>query len=327
MSLKQQILEHLTPGLHYDIGMIATGLRRPLDSYLHNAVGYLVRKGLLIRETVWGQRAIRLASHPACHTEGVDAPKLYSLPTGTNLKDFPSISEAEMMLGLKTSALYRWLRNHGLLIACPKRGKYRRVPPDVLERYLEGTERQGVKRVDTRPHGWVGIYKACALVDDCNSSVIWRAVKRGEVKAARVGFINYYCPEDLEALRFSLKDYPLPGWIQVKTCAGQHGADRQTVIEWLRRKDYEVRKYRRPEDRQMACYALEPALRAWESYYLAYKPDGRKLTMQQARAIRRRRNAGEKRITLAREYGVSDAAIRQIANGVTYREAEMEKAA
>jgi hypothetical protein len=68
---------------------------------------------------------------------------------------------------------------------------------------------------------------------------------------------------------------------------------------------------------QVAWYAQQTALDEWA----ATRPlTNRKLTQEDARTIRARRAAGDKRTALADEYGVSQACIYQIVMHRTYRE-------
>ncbi|HEX7021970.1 MAG TPA: hypothetical protein VF171_03865 [Trueperaceae bacterium] len=177
-----------------------------------------------------------------------------------------TVSEAERLLGLSPGALNKWLRRHKLLRKCPKVGKYRYVNVGLLEHYEAGTHREGVTRANHRPAGWVGIYKAEELAG-CHRSVIYRAVRKHRVRAARVGYINYYCPQDLERLRLEMHHYPLPGWEQVNTFADRHKADRSGVVAWLKRHGWSVRKLRRPTDNQTCFYAPHTALKLWEAHY------------------------------------------------------------
>ena len=228
-----------------------------------------------------------------------------------------TIAEAADTLGISHSGLWRWLKRHNGFTGTRWQGRHRVLSTRVLERYERGTQRVNVRRAQNRPHGWVGIYAACDLAGGVNPTVVWRAVKRGDVKAVRVGHINYYDPDDLKLLRLSVKNLPLPGWQQVNTVVDAHGADRVTAIKWLKRHGFEIRKYRRPQDRQIAWYATHDALSAWQDYYLAYNP--RKLTFQQAQDIRRRYADGERICHLSREYGIDPYAIRQILKGQTYK--------
>ena len=173
-----------------------------------------------------------------------------------------TLSEAARVLGIGRGPLHRWLKRHRLMRRCPKEGKYRYVNASVLEHYEAATERPGVKRSSVRPSGWVGIYRAAELAR-CHTTAVYRAVAREEVRAVRVGYINYYCPGDLERLRLAYNDRPLPGWVSVASAAREHGANRRTVLEWLRRHGHELRMYRRLEDRQLAWHALATSIEAW----------------------------------------------------------------
>jgi hypothetical protein len=175
-----------------------------------------------------------------------------------------TLSEAAELLGICRQSLFEWLKRHKLLRRCPHVGRYRYVNVEVLERYREATEPAGVERHAVRPRGWVGIDRAGDLAG-CHPSLIYRAVRRGEVRAARVGQIHYYCPEDLQALRLRLNEAPLPGWIEIALYAEARGVSRVAVVAWLRRHGFEIRLYRRRRDRRKVACALRSALEAWEA--------------------------------------------------------------
>ena len=175
-----------------------------------------------------------------------------------------TLSEAADLLGICRQSLHEGLKRHKLLRHCPHIGRYRYVNIDVLERYREATEPPGVERSAGRPRGWVGINRAAHLAN-CHPSFIYRAVERQEVRAARVGHIHYYCPEDLEHLRLHLNDTPLPGWSEIASYAAGCGVSRVAVVSWLRRHHHEIRMYRRPSDRRKVACALVTTLRAWEA--------------------------------------------------------------
>ena len=174
-----------------------------------------------------------------------------------------TLSEAAHILGIRRQSLHDWLKRNKLLRRCPHVGRYRYVSIDVLERYREATEAEGVERVANRPYGWVSINQAADFVE-CHPSLIYRAVERGEVRAKRVGHIHYYCPDDLNHLRLKLSETPLPGWLEVGRYAESCGVTRVAVTTWLKRHHHETRLYRRPHDRRRVAYALASSLKAWE---------------------------------------------------------------
>ena len=173
-----------------------------------------------------------------------------------------TLSEAAHLLGIRRQSLHDWLKRHKLLRRCPHVGRCRYVSVDVLERYREATEAQGVLRLATRPHGWVSIKQAADLIG-CHPSLIYRAVQRQEVRVARVGHVHYYCPADLDNLRLKLRDTPLPGWLEIGRYARSCGVTRAAVTTWLKRHEHEIRLYRRPQDRRQVAYALASALSLW----------------------------------------------------------------
>lgn len=232
-----------------------------------------------------------------------------------------TISEAERLLGMRGGGLHRWLKRHGYFKfgRCPKIGKYRYVTPEILEKYEAQTNRTKADRAASRPAGYVGVYRAAELAG-CSVSLIWAEVRRGNLHAVRVGYIQYYNPDDCRRLAQSMSERPLPGYAQVLDYTKPRSADAESLLRWLRVNGGTPRKFRRPQDHQFAWYARQEALDAWAAQY-EHGSRGQKLTLDQARDIRARRAAGEKRSALAREYGVSEAAILQIIKGRTYREA------
>jgi hypothetical protein len=238
------------------------------------------------------------------------------------------VTHAERSLGLSNGALRNWLQRRGLWkLRTRRRGKYRVIKLSTLEWYLAETDREGVERVSVRPPGTVSVYQAADIVGS-SVHVVWKAAKRGHIRAARVGYVNWYDRADCERYRFEFHDHPLPGWVEIKATADAEGADPYTVVRWLQRHQFDVRKYRRPTDKQFVNYARAEALEQWLAYYRGAKATGslagQKLNRRQAREIRSRRAQGEKRCELAREYGVSEAAIYQILNQKTYREPQVE---
>ncbi|KEF35502.1 hypothetical protein RDMS_01730 [Deinococcus sp. RL] len=226
-----------------------------------------------------------------------------------------TMAEAEEMLGLRGGGLAKNMRANGLR---PKRvGKYRVMTLEQIERYERLTARPCVERVAARPRGWVGVYAAADLIG-VSTAFIHKWTRRGLIAAVRVGHVNYYNPDTVREVGERLRQPAPGGWVPLRDACG--GADRDSAAQWLRNRGHEVRKYMRPESGQRILYATEAAMREWQAHHAAYTR-GRKLTPEQAREIRARRAAGEKRNALAREYGVSEAAIRQIVLGKTYPEA------
>lgn len=227
-----------------------------------------------------------------------------------------TMSQAEEMLGLRGGGLQRWMKRRGM--KTKRVGKYRCVTPEQLERYERETNRGALERVGKRPAGYVGVYRAAELAG-CGTSMVWKEAERGNVHAVRVGYIQYYNPGDCLRLAQSMNERPLPGYAQVLDFAKERRADMGAALRWLEANGGEPRKFRRPQDHQIAWYALRPALEAWAAQY-RHANRGQKLTLDQAREIRTRRAAGERRCALAREFGVSEALVRQVLIGKTYRE-------
>ncbi len=92
------------------------------------------------------------------------------------------------------------------------------------------------------------------------------ALERNEIRAVRVGGINYYDPDDLEALRLKYRNKPLPGWASVKAFATGRGRASRGIVAWLERNNHEVRKYLTSNNR-FACYARPESLEAWAAQY------------------------------------------------------------
>jgi hypothetical protein len=241
---------------------------------------------------------------------------------GATEGDRMTISQAEAMYGFSAGALSGWLKRHKLWGRTRKEGKYRYISINLLERYEAATARVNVERLPERPSGYVGVYKAADMLS-ASTNLVWQAVKRGQVHAVRVGYINYYRKSDLERLAMELKDKPLPGWEAIRDRCKRLGADRTACTDWLRNHGYEVRKFRAP-DKQVTLYALTKDLDTWQARFTGHC---RSLSMEQARDIRRRKARGERRCDLAKEYGVDENVIRQIVRGETYREPELERAA
>lgn len=180
-----------------------------------------------------------------------------------------TMAEAECSLGVGSGGLHASLIKHPSLWRTTRRkGKYRYIPIGTLEKYEKITERLNTPRAHERPKGWPGLYRAASIVG-IGRTAIRNAVTRGELRAVRVGCINYYCPDGVERLRLKYKDTPLPGWIQTRVFAQQHGASSHAAWRWLRRNNRETRKYRRGN--RLVCYALERDLKAWAAQYEQYE--------------------------------------------------------
>lgn len=224
-----------------------------------------------------------------------------------------TITQAENALGLSHGALSPWLKRHKLFHATRKRGKYRYISLTTLKRYETLTQRKNVERVQERPPGYVGVYKAADLLG-ASTSFVWAAVKRGEVYAVRVGYINYYRRSDLERLALVLKDVPLPGYEAIRDRCKRIGADRTACSDWLKNHGYGVRKFRAP-DKQLTLYALKQDLDIWEARFRGHC---RLLTFDQANAIRQRHAKGEPIPALSRCFGIQPGSVRQIVLNKTY---------
>lgn len=171
-------------------------------------------------------------------------------------------------LGLTAGAIWRWLTTHELMGEVEREGKYRYLSPALQERYLNETGRDNVTRVAEKPDGYIGLWEAHEIIA-ANHTVIWRAVRRGDVAAVRVGHANYYSEVDVRKLKESLDNTPPEGWVMVKAHAEARKADPSTVTRWLERNGYETAKHRAP-DRQIAVYTPAANLAAWEQHYTAY---------------------------------------------------------
>jgi len=170
--------------------------------------------------------------------------------------------------GVTTGAILRWLKTHELLRETNREGKYRYMSPGLVKRYLRDTQRKNVRRVAEKPDGYVGLYEAREILGT-NFTVIYRAVRRGDVDAVRLGHTQYYREEDIQELKRSVDNTPPEGWEMVKERASRFRADVHTVTKWLIRKGFETGKHRSPE-RQIAVYAAPESLDAWQQHYLSY---------------------------------------------------------
>jgi hypothetical protein len=198
-----------------------------------------------------------------------------------------TMTQAERYLGLSQGALATRLKAWGKLgLWTRKRGKYRVIHERYVERWAEMTTATGAPLVLRRPRGWLTIYQAAEHAG-CSISLIWQAAKRGELEVVRRGQTHYYEPTGVERLRLSLGELPLPGWLEVTAYARARGADRYTVVEWLKRNSYALREFRRPQDRQRAWFARERALATWAKFYALRQetPGGRYLADARVREL------------------------------------------
>jgi hypothetical protein len=234
-----------------------------------------------------------------------------------------TVSEAERTLGLSQGSLHNWLKRHGLKHHMQKRGKYRVMSWSLLERFEFETARGAIERRAQRPKGWVGIEKASDVLR-ASKSLIWKYARRGEIRAVRVGYTNYYDPASLERFRLTELARPLPGWAKVNSYADRLKADRTAVAQWLRRRGYEVRGFRCAQGEQPENYAHENHLRLWEQHrknaVTLGKLSGRKLSDAQVIEVKKRIALGESITVIAKDAGVTPAAIRAIRAGKTYKD-------
>ena len=185
--------------------------------------------------------------------------------------DWILLTHANGLLGLSPSGIQKWLLRHGVYHKWTrKRGKYRVISFAALERYVAATGRDNVPRVSSRPPGWVGIEAAADLARTSNARIL-KAAQRGEIKAVRHGFYNWYDPDSVERFRLEFHNYPLPGWEAIGEYADRLGAEREAMLLWLRNHGHEVRKFRAPASRQIIRCALRSSLQAWEAHYIARK--------------------------------------------------------
>lgn len=194
---------------------------------------------------------------------------------GRGLPDgYMTISEFSRAIGLRGGGLYRELDHHN--IRTKKHGRYRIITVEQAQKYLDLTELDHIPRVTKRPSGWVTAMRAAGIVG-CSHSVIWKAANEGEIKAVRRGYTRYHDPDDVERFRLAWANYPLVGWEALVDATEPRGADTTSVGAWLERNGYEIRRYRRPETKQLLVYAERSAIEAWAVYYDALNapvPDG-----------------------------------------------------
>jgi hypothetical protein len=184
-----------------------------------------------------------------------------------DLVGLPTVTQFERELGLSRGTLYNWVkRNGGQFI---KVGKFRLVPLRLQERYLRETKRLNVERAPCRPRDWLGLYQAQAMAG-CSISMIWNEVLRGNIRAVRVGYINYYHPDDVRHLAQRLKNKPLPGWVSVREMAKSAGASLNGAVKRLRALGYPLRKFRQPGEHQLAWYTTEEGAEAWRRWIAGF---------------------------------------------------------
>lgn len=235
--------------------------------------------------------------------------------------DWMLLTHANTLLGLTPAAISKWMQRHGVYHKWTrKRGKYRVISLAALERYEQATGRANVERVSGRPPGWVGVQAAADLAGTSTARII-KAAARGEIRAARHGFMNWYDPDSLEQFRLAFHNYPLPGWAEIGAYAKAHAADREAIKLWLESHGHEVRKYRSPSTKQIVRCSLRASLAEWEAHRFTRERlglTGRKLTENQVREIRARLDGGEGPYVIAHDYPVTYQVISQIRDGQTY---------
>lgn len=236
--------------------------------------------------------------------------------------DWMLLTHANALLGLSPAAISKWMQRHGVYHRWTrKHGKYRVISVAALERYEQATGRANVERVSSRPPGWVGVEAAADLARTSNARIS-KAAQRGEIKAVRHGFYNWYDPDSVEQFRLHFHNYPLPGWEEIGVYAAKHGADREAIKLWLTNRKHRIRKFRSHSTKQIVRCALNTGLQEWETHYLERARlgiTGRKLTEGQVRVIRERLAAGEGPFVIAHDYPVTYQVISQIRDGITYR--------
>jgi hypothetical protein len=186
---------------------------------------------------------------------------------GRNLPDgYITVAEFSRSIGLRGGGIYRELQRYG--IRARQYGRYRIITTQQADKYLDATERHGIRRVRKRPTGWITTQQAADVVG-CSYSVIWNAANEGNIRAVRRGWTRYHDPDEIEQLRLEYSNYPLPGWTSIRSVVDAEGADPGAAKGWLEHNGYEVREFRSRELKQMLLYALRDALEAWRSYYRA----------------------------------------------------------
>jgi hypothetical protein len=171
-----------------------------------------------------------------------------------------TIAAFSRSLGLFGAGLYKDLRQRKIHLK--KHGKYRIISLDQIEKYLRLTESPNVPRVPCEPPGWITTKEASDIIGVAQA-VVLKAAADGRIKAVRRAYVRYYDPDSVEDFRLEYNHYPLPGWISVTDFSGAAGAHRSGVIRWLKKNRYEIRRFRHPEKKQKAAYALRSALEAW----------------------------------------------------------------
>lgn len=179
----------------------------------------------------------------------------------------PSLAEASRSLGLNRTGLHHWLRDRDLLKFCPRVGKERRVPMELIELYERESQTLGVRRVTERPVGYVG-YKQAMQAAECNDIVLRRLIKKGHIEVVRKGRVLYYSLEDCQ--RFALERRsarPTPGLVKIVDLGRECGMGRNHAREWLRRHKHRLTMHTTGLAHGMAYYTDEAGAQAYRGQF------------------------------------------------------------
>jgi hypothetical protein len=189
---------------------------------------------------------------------------------GRNLPDgYMTVAEFSRSLGLRGGGLYRELGRYG--IRTKRIGKYRAISVENAQKYITLTELPHIKRVTKRPSGWLNTARTADVIG-CSTCTVDRLARQKAFRAVRVGYTRYFHPADVEQVRLEYNNFPLPHWYAVVDTAQIYNADVNTAIRWLRR-HFELRKYRRPETKQLIMYAEQKSLEHWVGHYAQWWKD------------------------------------------------------
>lgn len=181
-----------------------------------------------------------------------------------DLLGLPTVSQFSRQLGQDESSVWRWLNAHDLLKKCPKVGRYRLVPAEIGQEYLTRTRRMNAERSPRRPQGYIGLKQAKELIG-CSFDWVCGQARKGRCRTVQVGSRSYFHLEDVQRLKQDYGESPLPGYVQVRPFVEARGASFTTAIERLKALGGQPRKFRLPEGRQYAWYALPEDLERWET--------------------------------------------------------------
>ena len=236
------------------------------------------------------------------------------------LEGYKRVTDAARDLGVKPGTLFKWLEHNDAARAlCVKKGKYLLVPPAALTQYVAATLVPGATYGTVIPEGSLTIWQAVEQVG-WSYTKIYKVLAAGELTATQVGGTVYFDVEPLTALRERLdaeSDVP-EGWMPLTALCEELALHPSSILSWLRRRQFEVRKYR-DHQRQLALHITTAGAEAYRAHRVAV-PGGIKITAEVTQEILaalpplapgHRRTSGAVAAVAAR-YGVSTATIHNV---------------